>query len=80
MAKKKDKTVTDADEALARARSAASDLKPKDEALYWAVMAQALVLDEIRGMMREDRANRGSVELPEQAPARETARVSVVED
>ncbi|MEU6262997.1 hypothetical protein [Saccharopolyspora shandongensis] len=77
---KTSKIVTDPDRALARARAAAEQIKPKDEALYWATMAQALVLSEIRDMIRETRAHQGgSVKLPEQAPPRETARVTVVE-
>jgi hypothetical protein len=79
--KKNSKIVTDPDEALARARAAAQQIKPKDAALYWATMAQALLLTEMRNMIRETRTHqRGSVELPEQAPPRETARVTVVED
>ncbi|MEU5846268.1 hypothetical protein [Saccharopolyspora shandongensis] len=77
---KTSKIVTDPDRALARARAAAEQIKPKDEALYWATMAQALLLSEIRDMIRETRTRQGgSVELPEQAPPRETARATVVE-
>ncbi|WP_190814917.1 hypothetical protein [Saccharopolyspora pogona] len=78
--KKTSKIVTDPDQALARARAAAEQIKPKDEALYWATMAQALLLSEMRDMIRETRTHQGgSVELPEQAPPRETAKVTVVE-
>lgn len=77
--KKNEKTI-DADEAVRRAYSAAADVKPKDEGLYWATVAQTLLLSEIRDMMREDRTNHGSVELPEQAPPRETAQTEVIED
>ncbi len=78
--KKYGKNTTDPDEAIAGARAAGAELKSKDEALYWASMAQVLLLGEIRDMMREDRANRGSVELPDEAPPRETAHVTVVEE
>ncbi|MDA3623799.1 hypothetical protein [Saccharopolyspora oryzae] len=78
--KKTSKIVTDPDQALARARAAAEQVKPKNEALYWAMMAQALFLSELRDMIRETRTPRsGSVELPDQAPPRRTARVDVVE-
>ncbi|MBB5157101.1 hypothetical protein [Saccharopolyspora phatthalungensis] len=79
--KKSRKTITDADEALARARAAAPQLKPNAEALYWATMAQVLLLSEVRDMMREARTDHGSsVQLPEQAPPREKARVTVVNE
>lgn len=77
--KKHSKNDVDADEALSRAHSAAGDLKPKDQGLYWATLAQALMLQEIRDMMHDDRTNRGSVQLPEEAPGREPARVTVNE-
>lgn len=78
--KKQGKNDIDADEALSRARSAGTEVKPKDRGLYWATLAETLMLQEIRDLMREDRTNDGSVELPEQAPNRETARVTVVEE
>lgn len=80
MAKDKTKTVTDGDGAIDRARATAARLKPKDEPLYWASLAQALLLREMRDIMRKESPSRGSVRLPEQAPPREVARVTVVED
>ena len=80
MAKDKSKTALDGDGAIDRARATRAHLKPKDEPLYWASLAQALLLREMRDIMREGRTSRGSVRLPEQAPPRETARVTVVED
>lgn len=78
--KKHGKNDIDADEALSRARSAGTEVKPKDRGLYWATLAKAVMLQEIRDLMREDRTNDGSVESPEQAPNRQTAQITVVEE
>jgi hypothetical protein len=55
-------------------------MRPKDEALYWAMMAQVLLMSELRDMICEARhPHQGSsVQLPEQTPPRETARVTIV--
>ncbi|MGW1681783.1 hypothetical protein [Saccharopolyspora sp. NPDC002376] len=57
-------------------------MRPKDDALYWATMAQFLLMSEVRDMIREARRTHqgSSVQLPEQASPRETARVTVVMD
>lgn len=68
--KKPAEAVTDADDALARARTASAQLKPKNEALYWAITAQNLLLSDIRDMMREERTDAGETEAPEQDGAR----------
>lgn len=71
--------VADAGSALVRAREAAEKLKRKDAALYWAIVAQTMVLTEIRDEIRAANREPGSVTLPDEAPPRASATVQVTE-
>lgn len=66
-----------ASEALAKARKAASKLKRKDAALYWASLAQTAVLTEIRDELRALNRRSGGVTLPDDAPAKRRTSVAV---
>lgn len=67
-------------DALDKARQAAAKLKKKDSALYWATVAQTLALREIRDELRAIRVTQThSVTLPDDAPPREAAKVTVRE-
>ncbi|QWF79990.1 hypothetical protein [Amycolatopsis sp. CA-230715] len=68
-----------ATEALAKARKAASKLKRKDAAVYWATVAQTAVLTEIRDELRALNQHSGGVTLPDDAPAKRRTSVAVQE-
>ncbi|MGH3949481.1 MAG: hypothetical protein ACRDSE_10185 [Pseudonocardiaceae bacterium] len=76
-----DPTAMSAQDALARAQRAANKLKRKDTAMYWALIAQTIVLTEIRDELQvlRNTATPGSVTLPDDAPARTSATASVTE-
>lgn len=67
-------------DALDKAQHAAAKLKGKDAPLYWAMVAQTLALREIRDELRALRATAThGVTLPDEAPPRDRAKVSVHE-